>query len=85
MEAEERANKAEDKLEAEQLAQVKKWTSSKELERVIRDLPEFTDLVRNLANRGFDIATDEVSKIAPDLDLTAVYKAYEAELDEEDD
>lgn len=84
-EAEEHTNKVEDRLEAEQLAQVKKWTSFDELEKVIRDLPEFADPIRNLNNHDFDIATDEVRKIALDLDLTSVCKAYEAELDEEEE
>lgn len=84
-EAGEKANKAMDDLEAEQVNQAKKWSSFDELEKAIRVLLEFGDLVRNIANRGFDFAMDEVRKLAPELDLTSIYKAYEAELDEEDD
>lgn len=84
-EAEERANKAEDKLKVKQLAHVQKWTSFEELERAIRDLPEFADLVVNLAKSSFDKAIDEVRKIAPNVDLTSIYKANEAELDDEEE
>lgn len=77
-EAEERANKAMDALEVEQVSQTKKWTSFNELEKATQVLPEFNNLVRNMANRSFDFVTDGVRKLAPKLDLSSIYKANEA-------
>lgn len=53
------------------------------LEATIKELPEFDDLVKDLANRGFDIAIATVKKIASDLELFSVYQAFETEIEEE--
>lgn len=38
-------------------------------------LPEFGDLVRNIADRCFDFTTDGVRKLCPELDIALIYKA----------
>lgn len=77
--------KAEEVLVIKETKHKKRWSSYADLEDVIKELPEFSDLVRSLANKRFDLATDEVRKLAPDHDLTLAYQAYEAELEAEEE
>lgn len=44
-------------------------------------MPEFNNVVKGLANKGFDFATDAVRKLAPELDLTSIYQQYQVTLD----
>lgn len=63
----------------------KNWSTYANLENAIKVMPEFNDVVKGLANKGFDFATEAVRKLAPELNLTSIYQQYEAELDAEDD
>lgn len=56
-----------------------KWSNATEFEATFQKLPEFENLVKGLANKGFGFTIDEVKKIAPYLDLASVHKAYEYE------
>lgn len=55
------------------------------LESAMKKLPDFDDLVRDLANKNFDIAVAEVKKLAPELDLASEYQAFEAAMEDDED
>lgn len=55
------------------------------LESAMKKLPDFDDLVGDLANKGFDIVVAEVKKLAPDLDLALAYTTFEVAIEEDED
>lgn len=60
----------------EKVALEDRWSNYNELEWPLRNY---------LADRGFDFTIDVVKKITPNLELSSVYQALEAKMEEEVD